>query len=1376
MSAFDEERKKLGLLTSKKNSTTSAFDNDRMDLGLIKDTRTKPEVKKTETNKEIPKTQADANVNTKVSDTLKGKVPAASLLTTPNSFGNNAVTEFSDKVPAASLLTAGTGGPSAKQSNSSSIKNAVENFNAFTDRAKSAATFGGTELVDKLFTKIGPEESKQAQKEANERAKNVKGGIVADVIGSLMPGELTYRAGEALVKPLVKNSPEIVQAITRGAAAGALFQTGNELGQMANGEQQSLAGRAKDIGFSTLVGGAADGVLTGVGQGISKLVGKASSKAASEPNPVRTLTREQEVYAKNIEDLTPDDIEFMVKTEAKQPKQVEPTYIKPDVVTPPVVSSDSRGAYQRLLDATTEPNASRQVAASAEPTFAEFPAQPVSKAAEAPIPSKSLVDPVVAPKQVVKPKETLSVEPVTEVKAPVVTQRGFTETLKASEKTPSQVKANLNNEYTPITNLETVQKANARLKADADAETSRVLSAKKFDAEDSVVAQRLIDHYNKQGNYEMSVTIADKVAEEATKAGQFIQSLSIYDRLTPEGVLIRAKRIEKRVNETASKIGKAAKVTDDMAKDIVDLAGVTQKMTGVKDLSNNVIDILERAKKGETLTSNEASQLERFVKESKQFIKETTKTQKSPKSPTTIKDKRVRDNVTSFLDAQEQAAKARLKAKGIRISSTPLDVWADYAVIGAAKMGKNIVKFADWSEQMVKDIGEDIRPHLNQLYESSKEAFNLTSKKISRQTISEAERLTQKVIKEKELSVPEAESLLKIAQRVSSLSGEAKRTASQDLQAILQSLDKPSFLRKVASAQTQAQLLNPKTQVRNVLGNELFYRLERLNKYVATPIDIARSVLTGADRTVTFRSNNQGQYWYNFINGAKAGWKGVNINGLETQFDLASPAFTGKYNPLKYTEKALGASLRSFDNAAYSRAVNKSLGELGTLDAINKGVKPTKEYIKNYIAQADENIIQIADNYGKYVTFQDNNIISKGLTGLKKGLNVKKDFGFGDLVLKYPKTPGALLMRALEYSPAGFLRSAKIVAEPLLRNGIQKNPAEATQALSRAIIGTFGLSGLGYFLIDNDILTGQANKDRDIRSLQTAAGQGQYQVNLSALYRFVSNNFDPTQAKIKEGDLLYNYDWMQPVSVAVSMGANINKNLGEGKDTTTGVLSSAYNSISGGLNTLTEQSVLQGLARAAEGYPGQTVTDKIADILSDIPASFVPTILNQVKQATDNTKRETTDQTLLEQTLNKAQAKIPGLAGKLPKKYDTLGNEQNHYQDNNAVNVLLNPGFPSRYKLSDEARMIVDLITETGDEGIAPRVPNKKLDGSKLTGEQFSRLSKLQGDETKERLGKVKDSLSTKSKVKKIKGQLTKSTTEAKKQLSKEFPELKVSK
>jgi hypothetical protein len=80
----------------------------------------------------------------------------------------------------------------------------------------------------------------------------------------------------------------------------------------------------------------------------------------------------------------------------------------------------------------------------------------------------------------------------------------------------------------------------------------------------------------------------------------------------------------------------------------------------------------------------------------------------------------------------------------------------------------------------------------------------------------------------------------------------------------------------------------------------------------------------------------------------------------------------------------------------------------------------------------------IADEYGKYVTFQDNTPLSNLLTKGKQGLNYvstkaitlgtkpTKDFGLGDLILKYPKTPGNLIMRALEYSPAGVIRGGLI--------------------------------------------------------------------------------------------------------------------------------------------------------------------------------------------------------------------------------------------------------------------------------------------------------------------------------------------------------------
>ncbi|OKP81648.1 hypothetical protein A3842_11255 [Paenibacillus sp. P3E] len=1392
MSVFDEERKKLGLPTSTDKQTSgSAFDGDRMDLGLIKDTRPKPEDK----TKEIPKTQAEANVSTKVSDTLKGKIPAAQLVTTPNAFGNDAITNFSGKVPAANMIMASTGGPD----NASKIPGIAHNeyeveqqridASKAPEIVKSGATvlnkLGRDTTVGKFLTNLFPTDTQAVQRDStgNKTLDKIDNFAAAYLTPAMIPTGAPY--GQGIVGSTYESAGK---ALSKGVGQSAV----NTLAKAVPFAGKDAAQNIARVGLTEGLAGAAQGAGFGVqqGQDTGKEIARNATFGAAGGFVLGS-------GGAALGEAFPAIASRFKKTPTEAPANEVPVNTAPESIpmTDPV-------------QARITPNPVKEPASQiAEPTFAEVPAQPVNKAAEAPIPARDPNVPVTreqalydkdikdwTPEDIAfsmspefnnaniveTPRFTVKADEVAPtVKEPVPApkaQRGFTETLKESPKTPEPLKAKLNSEYEPITNADTVAKANERIARDVEDETRRIMNTDKYDAEDSVVAQRLIDHYNKQGNYKASVDIADKIATQATKAGQFIQSLSIYNRLTPEGVLIHAKRIAKRINETSSKLSKPAEVTPKMAEDIVSLAGVTQKMTGVKDLSSNVIDILERAKGGAKLSADEANTLERFVNESKQFIKESTeKVKKRTATPRQNSDKRVRDNLKSFFDEQEAAARERLKARGNRLSATPLDVWADYAVIGAAKIAKGTIRFADWSEQMVKDFGSDIKPQLEQLYERSKEAFNITSKKITRQTISEAEKLTQKVIKDKELTGVEAESLLNMAQRVSALSGEAKRVASQDLQTILQSMDKPSFLRKVASAQTQAQLLNPKTQVRNVLGNELFYRLERINKYVSTPIDIARSKLTGSDRTVTFRTFNQGKYWDNWIKGGSAGARGVNINGLETQFDLASPAFRGKYNPLKYTEKALGASLRSFDNAAYSRAVNKSLGEMATLDAINKGVKPSKEYVQNFVAKTDENVRQIADDYGRYVTFQDNNIISQGLTKFKRGLNLGKDFGLGDLVLKYPKTPGALLMRALEYSPAGFIRSGMQIARPIFKNGIKKDPAAVVQGLSRAIVGTFGLSALGYYLIDNDIITGQASKDPDVRALQTAAGKGAYQVNLSALERFVTSGFDKKAGKIKEGDLLYTYDWMQPVSIAISLGANTNKALsGEGpkNNVATGIAGGVYDAVSGSVNTLTEQSVLQGLQRAAEGYPGQTAMDKIADILSDIPASFIPTIFNQVKQLSDNTKRETTDPTLLEKSLNKAQAKIPFFAGKLPKKYDTLGNEQKHYQNSDVGDIFLNPGFATRYKLSDEARMIVDLIAETGDESVAPRVPNKKVNGLPLTGEEFSRLSQLQGEFTNKSLGKVKESLSDKSKIKSINKKLTDSGSKAKKELLKEYPRL----
>lgn len=591
--------------------------------------------------------------------------------------------------------------------------------------------------------------------------------------------------------------------------------------------------------------------------------------------------------------------------------------------------------------------------------------------------------------------------------------------------------------------------------------------------------------------------------------------------------------------------------------------------------------------------------------------------------------------------------------------------------------------------------------------------------------------------KEIQLSEDTAKNLSELAEKMKTATGDLKMELADEIGSILRQIPISGVGRKISMAQTLAQLLNPKTiLVRNPLGNELFYRLERMTKYAMTPIDMIRSKLTGTDRVITFKSAKQGEYWKNFMKGLRAGWKGLSPAGLTSQYDIYAPAFKSKWNPLTYLEKTLGATLRSFDYAAYSRAKNSVIGELGYLKALNEGKKGVelKYLAKQYASEVDDAILQIADDYGKYVTYQDNNLISKGFQSLKKGLNVGQEFGVGDLVLKYPRTPGALLMRGLEYSPAGFLRSVYEIANPLLK-GKNINSREVLMSLGRAIVGSLGLTGLGYYLADKGIITGKSGSDKDVSYLESAVGGGQYRINLSALKRWVLSGFKETQTQ--DGDTIYSYDWAQPVALAISLGANMNKNVkeseltGKKKGALSGTAGTLVSSLGGAIETLTEQPLISGVKRF---IGGQSPIDSILDTIESMPSSFTPTLLNQFRQVEDPISRQTYDPKMFERAINKVKARIPFIAESLPKKYDTLGNEQTFPQDPNLFNIFLNPGFISEYKPSDAAQLVLNIYNETGETKQFPKVAPKKLTFQgkvvELSGEQYSKFQKDIGEKT----------------------------------------------
>lgn len=993
---------------------------------------------------------------------------------------------------------------------------------------------------------------------------------------------------------------------------------------------------------------------------------------------------------------------------------------------------------------------------------------------------------------------------------PQTNERGLFRNLRESGKLTDEVqqglKGSASRTYKPITNEATVNAANKRIAKDLDAAEDYALSGRRVLKADQVATGfRLIDEFQKSGQTERAVTIAERLAERLTQAGQSIQAASIWNRLTPEGALVAAQRIVRRVNESLPKTAKDVKIDTKTADNIRNAAAAIQRSGESNQRAGDVMAILDRMKAGETITEADRQAVMDFVKDAKQYT-QPAKHPRPARVPKEMSDTRVRDRVVSFLDSQEQAALDRIKSRRNRLSSTPFDEYADYAIIGASKLAKGVVKFTDWSEQMVRELGEEIRPQLANIYNRAQDVIANNAKRVREETVSQAERIAESYLKRNETTLkPEDIELVRgLAQKVSSLSGSAKSAASQDLQALLNSFERAGIGRKISSAQYISMLLNPVTQVRNIVGNELMYRLERLSRITATPIDWAASKITGKDRQVTFSSGDwrnffatTGDYWKGLFEGGKAGWRGVNPEGLTTSYDIDGQAFRSKLNPLTYLEKTLGAVMKGFDYASFNRTVNQRLREMAHLDAINKGIKGTdniRAHTSRYLSNLDDNIASIAKDYGKYVTLQDDTALSRALSSFKRGANKlttgSKEFGLGSIVLPFAKTPANLLMRAIDYSPLGFAKAIIQSGDILLRRNTDLTRADVIQSVTRALLGS-GLGGVGLWLANKGVLRGESSGDRDVRELEKQAGLSQYQLNGSALQRMlgalITGNLQDVDnaAKIQPDDTFWQYEWAQPTSIPLALGANVIQERQQAardakkNQTPESGLKRTVDVTTGAVNTLLNTSVLQGLQQAFDLPPGEDNKFKAiaTNVLKQIPGMFVPSTVSRINQAFDDSIRETYSPNFLENTLNPSRSRLPGLAQDLPQRVNTLGQPQT--RENSFFDVFLSPAQRSQYKPSEEAKFVIDLMSATGEDRIAPRAveryirgvdpltkQQKKID---LTGEQLVQFQTIIGQETAKRLGRINPNFSTERKVKAVLDILTEAGKVGRERMKKEL-------
>lgn len=598
----------------------------------------------------------------------------------------------------------------------------------------------------------------------------------------------------------------------------------------------------------------------------------------------------------------------------------------------------------------------------------------------------------------------------------------------------------------------------------------------------------------------------------------------------------------------------------------------------------------------------------------------------------------------------------------------------------------------------------------------------------------------------RKITPEQVEKITGIAKEIESMpDGEAKIIETARMLGFIEEMNPPSWSEKISSYQTIAMLLNPKTVVRNIVGNLGQLPAEFAQKMFSTPLDVAVSKLTGK-RTVTLPAmvrpdlKPEGRFpgFYPMVNGMLQGIReaheGVNTRATTGRF-FADGSGSQRQKVfrnvplLSQAESILSGVLRGPDRAVYEGAKIASLENQMRAAGLD-----FEEAKANDFKDVPEYIIEEAQLDANRAIFEESSRLRTSSVRLKKVLNLSLPIGIGDIVWKFPGIPANLLKRGLEYSPLGYV---KFVTESVkgLR-GKEFSQKQMVEAFGRASAGTVGSLGIGMKLAELGIITGTPGDDPDMNAIERKLGMGRYTVNMSAMKRYALS-LDPKSAKKQEGDSVMSYDWFQPFAMNISIGANIYLNRKEAaKERAEGIFSTVLSSMEGSLESIEGLSMVQALRSFL--YGDDSIIKRFLEPTKDAPASFVPTIFNQTRQLVDNISRETYDPNPLKESLNRVRVKIPGLSDNLPPRIDvTTGEPLEMYQDdsNNLFNVFFNPAFMTKVVKDKELQEILALYNSTGERTQAPKIISRTItiDGEdkKLTGKEISSYQQFVAEETR---------------------------------------------
>lgn len=596
----------------------------------------------------------------------------------------------------------------------------------------------------------------------------------------------------------------------------------------------------------------------------------------------------------------------------------------------------------------------------------------------------------------------------------------------------------------------------------------------------------------------------------------------------------------------------------------------------------------------------------------------------------------------------------------------------------------------------------------------------------------------------------------------------------------------PSNLgQRLKTLQVLSHLFNPRTWMRNVVGNTTFSTVDSAANRFAATLDILVGKRTGT------RSTAAGPNFFSReAMSAKQRALAQSVAAVYLDLDLTHEANrygqvsqrTFRMNSdskvaaltraLSKLERNLSYALTSTDQfakggvQATQQARIQQMLDAGQIDPERLGVDVTSE---EYAAWRGREL-------ARYRTFQDNSRLAAGARSIHDTLNLAgvgdsgrtingktvKAFGLGDLLMPYPGVPGNIASRALEYSPVGLAKGIVDLSKVLKsgKTATVQNQSQAVLELSRGITGA-ALIGLAAFAAANGIIRSTDDDDNlDEKRLNSAEGINGIQVNLSALLRGMSGETTQWQ----QGDRLAALDYLQPVNAWLAMGCFVDSYLSGDKD---------YDAFTASVdafgNSIEDFPVLQTLQNIVDDvrYSGvNPVAAGLQESAGSILSSLVPALVRGIATASDPYQRDTTsgeygavslydwisqstgmkseflkalaeffDNTLkVDQSVSTIMNSVPGLRKMLPIKLDNYGQPMGYTGSRplDVANALLLPGSVYSYHQRELTKVLSEVSAYTGTATFYPnRNPVKSVEyggtNHEMTFEQRQEYQKTYG-------------------------------------------------